>query len=75
MKHPRQIDGLRWWMHMARRGWLICRIYPIPVLWRKLPGARFCGRVAIGGAGGSSATANSSIEKFVAREYWSMWRP
>ncbi|WP_163616536.1 DNA topoisomerase, partial [Klebsiella pneumoniae] len=72
MKHPRQIDGALVDAYMARRALDYLVGFTLsPVLWRKLPGARSAGRVQ------SVALRvvfdrELEIEKFFAREYWSL---
>ena len=72
MKHPRQIDQALVDAYLARRALDYLVGFTLsPVLWRKLPGARSAGRV-------QSVTLRLvcdreiEIEKFVAREYWSL---
>jgi DNA topoisomerase-1 len=72
MKHPREIDGALVDAYMARRALAYLVGFTLsPVLWRKLPGARSAGR-------GQSVALRRvcdrerEIEKFVAREYWSL---
>ena len=72
MKHPRAIDGALVDAYLARRALDYLVGFTLsPVLWRKLPGARSAGRVqsvALRLVSGREL----EIEKFVAREYWSL---
>src|SRR6187401_1885796 len=72
MKNPRQIDGALVDAYLARRalGYLVGFTLS-PVLWRKLPGARSAGRVQ-SVALRLVSDRELEIEKFVAREYWSL---
>jgi DNA topoisomerase-1 len=72
MRHPREIDEALVDAYLARRALdYLVGFNLSPVLWRKLPGARSAGRV-------QSVTLRIvcdrelEIEKFVAREYWSI---
>ena len=72
MKNPRHIDQPLVDAYLARRALDYLVGFTLsPVLWRKLPGARSAGRV-------QSVTLRLvcdreiEIEKFVAREYWSL---
>jgi len=72
LKHPRVIDAALVDAYLARRA----LDYPVgftlsPVLWRKLPGARSAGRVQ-SVALRLVCDRELEIEKFVAREYWSI---
>src|SRR6187431_3072777 len=72
MKSPRQIDGALVDAYMARRALDYLVGFTLsPVLWRKLPGARSAGRVQ-SVALRLVADRELEIEKFVAREYWSL---
>src|SRR6187431_947545 len=72
MKNPRQIDGALVDAYMARRALDYLVGFTLsPVLWRKLPGARSAGRVQ-SVALRLVADRELEIEKFVAREYWSL---
>jgi DNA topoisomerase-1 len=72
MKHPRQIDGALVDAYMARRALdYLVGFNLSPVLWRKLPGARSAGRVQ-SVALRLVCDRELEIEKFVAREYWSL---
>src|ERR1700757_1079513 len=72
MKHPRQIDGALVDAYRARRALDYLVGFTIsPVLWRKLPGARSAGRVQ-SVALRIVCDRELEIEKFVAREYWSI---
>src|SRR5690349_22834861 len=72
MKHPRQIDGALVDAYRARRALDYLVGFTLsPVLWRKLPGARSAGRVQ-SVALRLVADRELEIEKFVAREYWSL---
>jgi DNA topoisomerase-1 len=72
MKHPRKIDHALVDAYLARRA-LDYRVgFTLsPVLWRKLPGARSAGRVQ-SVALRLVCDRELEIEKFVAREYWSL---
>src|SRR5256885_12931127 len=72
MKNPRQIDAALVDAYLARRvlDYLVGFTLS-PVLWRKLPGARPAGRVQ-SVALRLVADRELEIEKFVAREYWSL---
>ncbi|HEY5733049.1 MAG TPA: type I DNA topoisomerase, partial [Methyloceanibacter sp.] len=72
MKHPRQIDGALVDAYLARRALDYLVGFTLsPVLWRKLPGARSAGRVQ-SVALRLVSDRELEIEKFVAREYWSI---
>src|ERR1700751_3780325 len=72
MKHPRQIDGALVDAYLARRALDYLVGFTLsPVLWRKLPGARSAGRVQ-SVALRLVCARELEIEKFVAREYWSL---
>src|SRR6266436_6443140 len=72
MKHPRKIDGALVDAYLARRALDYLVGFTLsPVLWRKLPGARSAGRVQ-SVALRLVADRELEIEKFVAREYWSL---
>src|SRR6201996_7295255 len=72
MAHPRRIDGALVDAYMARRAlYYLVGFTLSPVLWRKLPGARSAGRVQ-SVALRLVADRELEIEKFVAREYWSL---
>jgi DNA topoisomerase-1 len=72
MKHPREIDGALVDAYLARRALDYLVGFTLsPVLWRKLPGARSAGRVQ-SVALRLVADRELEIERFVAREYWSL---
>jgi DNA topoisomerase-1 len=72
MKHPRGIDSALVDAYMARRALDYLVGFTLsPVLWRKLPGARSAGRVQ-SVALRLVCDRELEIEKFVAREYWSV---
>jgi DNA topoisomerase-1 len=72
MKNPRKIDGALVDAYMARRALDYLVGFTLsPVLWRKLPGARSAGRVQ-SVALRLVCDREMEIEKFVAREYWSL---
>jgi DNA topoisomerase-1 len=72
MKHPRAIDGALVDAYLARRALDYLVGFTLsPVLWRKLPGARSAGRVQ-SVALRLVCDRELEIEKFVAREYWSI---
>src|SRR5437660_11399772 len=72
MKHPRDIDGALVDAYLARRALDYLVGFTLsPVLWRKLPGARSAGRVQ-SVALRLVCDRELEIEKFVAREYWSL---
>src|SRR6202521_5286327 len=72
MKHPRQIDGALVDAYLARRALDYLVGFTLsPVLWRKLPGARSAGRVQ-SVALRLVCDRELEIEKFGAREYWSL---
>lgn len=72
MKNPRQIDGALVDAYMARRALDYLVGFTLsPVLWRKLPGARSAGRVQ-SVALRLVCDRENEIERFVAREYWSL---
>ncbi|HMK78461.1 MAG TPA: type I DNA topoisomerase [Xanthobacteraceae bacterium] len=72
MRHPREIDAALVDAYLARRALDYLVGFTLsPVLWRKLPGARSAGRVQ-SVALRLVADRELEIEKFVAREYWSL---
>ena len=72
MKNPREIDGALVDAYLARRALDYLVGFTLsPVLWRKLPGARSAGRVQ-SVALRLVCDRELEIEKFVAREYWSL---
>jgi len=72
MKHPRGIDQPLVDAYLARRALDYLVGFTLsPVLWRKLPGARSAGRVQ-SVALRLVCDRELEIEKFVAREYWSL---
>ncbi|MBX6328113.1 MAG: type I DNA topoisomerase [Pseudolabrys sp.] len=72
MKHPRGIDAALVDAYLARRALDYLVGFTLsPVLWRKLPGARSAGRVQ-SVALRLVCDRELEIEKFVAREYWSI---
>ncbi|MEA2965499.1 MAG: topoisomerase, partial [Alphaproteobacteria bacterium] len=72
MKHPREIDTALVEAYLARRALDYLVGFTLsPVLWRKLPGARSAGRVQ-SVALRLVCDRELDIEKFVAREYWSL---
>src|SRR3954464_8692638 len=72
MKHPRKIDQALVDAYLARRALdYLVGFNLSPVLWRKLPGARSAGRVQ-SVALRLVCDRELEIEKFVAREYWSL---
>lgn len=72
MKHPRQVDPALVDAYLARRALDYLVGFTLsPVLWRKLPGARSAGRVQ-SVALRLVCDRELEIEKFVAREYWSL---
>src|SRR5712691_2739379 len=72
MRHPRAIDAALVDAYRARRALDYLVGFTLsPVLWRKLPGARSAGRVQ-SVALRLVADRELEIEKFVAREYWSL---
>ena len=72
MKNPREIDGALVDAYLARRALDYLVGFTLsPVLWRKLPGARSAGRVQ-SVALRLVSDRELEIEKFVAREYWSL---
>ncbi len=72
MKHPRKIDQPLVDAYLARRALDYLVGFTLsPVLWRKLPGARSAGRVQ-SVALRLVCDRELEIEKFVAREYWSL---
>src|SRR4051812_42253255 len=72
MKNPRQIDAALVDAYLARRALDYLVGFTLsPVLWRKLPGARSAGRVQ-SVALRLVCDRELEIEKFVAREYWSL---
>jgi DNA topoisomerase-1 len=72
MRHPRGIDQPLVDAYLARRALDYLVGFTLsPVLWRKLPGARSAGRVQ-SVALRLVCDRELEIEKFVAREYWSL---
>ena len=72
MKNPRKIDAALVDAYLARRALDYLVGFTLsPVLWRKLPGARSAGRVQ-SVALRLVCDRELEIEKFVAREYWSI---
>src|SRR3954470_21995984 len=72
MKNPRAIDSALVAAYLARRALDYLVGFTLsPVLWRKLPGARSAGRVQ-SVALRLVADRELEIEKFAAREYWSL---
>jgi DNA topoisomerase-1 len=72
MKHPRQIDVSLVDAYLARRALdYLVGFRLSPVLWRKLPGAKSAGRVQ-SVALRLVCDRELEIEKFQAREYWSL---
>src|ERR1700684_2451472 len=72
MKHPRAIDQALVDAYLARRALDYLVGFTLsPVLWRKLPGARSAGRVQ-SVALRLVCDRELEIERFVAREYWSL---
>jgi DNA topoisomerase-1 len=72
MRHPREIDAALVDAYLARRALDYLVGFTLsPVLWRKLPGARSAGRVQ-SVALRLVCDRELDIEKFVAREYWSL---
>jgi DNA topoisomerase-1 len=72
MKHPREIDQSLVDAYLARRALdYLVGFNLSPVLWRKLPGAKSAGRVQ-SVALRLVCDRELDIEKFVAREYWSL---
>ena len=72
MKHPRNIDAALVDAYLARRALDYLFGFTLsPVLWRKLPGARSAGRVQ-SVALRLVCDRELEIEKFVAKEYWSI---
>ena len=72
MRHPREIDDALVDAYLARRALdYLVGFNLSPVLWRKLPGARSAGRVQ-SVALRIVCDRELEIEKFVAREYWSI---
>jgi DNA topoisomerase-1 len=72
MKNPRKIDHALVDAYLARRALDYLVGFTLsPVLWRKLPGARSAGRVQ-SVALRLVCDRELEIEKFVAREYWSL---
>src|SRR5579863_3374185 len=72
MKHPRGIDHALVDAYLARRALDYLVGFTLsPVLWRKVPGARSAGRVQ-SVALRLVCDRELEIEKFVAREYWSL---
>src|SRR5229473_312297 len=71
-RHPREIDGELVEAYLARRALDYLVGFTLsPVLWRKLPGSRSAGRVQ-SVALRLVCEREAEIEKFVAREYWSL---
>ena len=72
MRNPRKIDHALVDAYLARRALDYLVGFTLsPVLWRKLPGARSAGRVQ-SVALRLVCDRESEIERFVAREYWSL---
>ena len=72
MNHPRRIDQALVDAYLARRALDYLVGFTLsPVLWRKLPGAKSAGRVQ-SVALRLVCDRELEIEKFVAREYWSL---
>ncbi|HEX2654609.1 MAG TPA: type I DNA topoisomerase [Xanthobacteraceae bacterium] len=72
MKHPRAIDVALVDAYLARRALDYLVGFTLsPVLWRKLPGARSAGRVQ-SVALRLVCDRELEIERFVAKEYWSL---
>jgi len=72
MAQPREIDQALVDAYLARRALdYLVGFQLSPVLWRKLPGARSAGRVQ-SVALRLVCDREAEIEKFVAREYWSL---
>ncbi|MPZ56734.1 MAG: type I DNA topoisomerase [Rhizobiales bacterium] len=72
MRHPRKIDAALVDAYLARRALDYLVGFTLsPVLWRKLPGARSAGRVQ-SVALRLVCDRELDIEKFTAREYWSL---
>jgi DNA topoisomerase-1 len=72
MRHPRSIDQALVDAYLARRALDYLVGFTLsPVLWRKLPGAKSAGRVQ-SVALRLVCDRELEIEKFVAREYWSL---
>jgi DNA topoisomerase-1 len=72
MRHPRDIDQALVDAYLARRALDYLVGFTLsPVLWRKLPGAKSAGRVQ-SVALRLVCDRELDIEKFVAREYWSL---
>src|SRR5215470_2620081 len=72
MQNPREIDSALVDAYLARRALDYLVGFTLsPVLWRKLPGARSAGRVQ-SVALRLVCDRELEIEKFVAREYWSL---
>jgi len=72
MKNPREIDNALVDAYLARRALDYLVGFTLsPVLWRKLPGARSAGRVQ-SVALRLVCDRELEIEKFVAKEYWSI---
>ena len=72
MKHPRAIDQALVDAYFARRALDYLVGFTLsPVLWRKLPGAKSAGRVQ-SVALRLVCDRELEIEKFLAREYWSL---
>src|SRR5450631_3644357 len=72
MKHPRDIDQALVDAYLARRALDYLVGFTLsPVLWRKLPGSRSAGRVQ-SVALRLVCDRELEIEKFIAKEYWSI---
>ncbi len=72
MRHPREIDAALVDAYLARRALDYLVGFTLsPVLWRKLPGARSAGRVQSVSLR-LVCDRELEIEKFVAREYWTI---
>src|SRR6202012_4280261 len=72
IQHPREINEELVDAYLARRALdYLVGFNLSPVLWRKLPGARSAGRVQ-SGALRIICDRELEIERFVAREYWSI---
>jgi DNA topoisomerase I len=72
MRHPRRIDKALVEAYLARRALDYLVGFTLsPVLWRKLPGSKSAGRVQ-SVALRLVCDRELEIEKFVAREYWSL---
>ncbi len=72
MKHPRDLDGNLVEAYLARRALDFLVGFTLsPVLWRKLPGSRSAGRVQ-SVALRLICEREKEIERFRAREYWTL---